>query len=113
MYKDTPESELAWCRKYATSAYTDAAFSFIRDKGYLATYKAMAERMRSIDAQLAAFPEAKANGSKGLQYAVERAQSTLENSAELFLAKADKMMQLGLPVDESLVAEAAEITTNA
>lgn len=114
MHDDTTtESDMAWLRNDAFSIYSTAARSFVIAKGYLATYKAMVESMRIINAQFGDFPEVTVNDIKKLEKVVKSAQDELENAAEYLLAKADKMMQLGLPVDESLIAEAAEIATNA
>lgn len=101
-----------WTVILAVQGYTDAAREFVKLQGYFITYSTMLSRMKIIDDQLAGIPDA-TTASDGLEKVVKDTHNDLVWSAEELIAKADRMLELGLPVDEALIAMAADIVTNA
>ena len=106
------DNERNWPVIIAVKGYTDAAREFVKLQGYFITYSTMLSRMKIIDDQLAGIPDA-TTASKGLEKVVKDTHDDLVWKANRLIAKADAMLELGLPVDEALIAMAADIATNA
>lgn len=105
-------NERNWPVIIAIKGYIDAAREFVKLQGNFITYSTMLSRMKIIDDQLAGIPDA-TTASDGLEKVVKDTHEDLVWDAEVLIAKADRMIELGLPVDEALIAMAADIITNA
>lgn len=103
---------MAWLRKNTISEYIVSAREFVKLQGEFITFSTMLSRMKIIDDQLAGVPDA-TPASKGLEKVVKDTHDDLVWKANRLIAKADAMLELGLPVDEALIAMAADIITNA
>lgn len=110
---DITESEMAWLRKNTISEYIVSAREFVKLQGEFITYSTMLSRMKIIDDQLAGIPDITLKASRGLEKVMKDTHDDLVWKANRLIAKADAMLELGLPVDEALIAMAADIITNA
>lgn len=107
------EKSRNWLVIIAVDGYTAAARDFVKTQGEFITYSTMLSRMKIIDDQLADVSEVTTKASRGLEKVVKDTHKDLVWSGHRLIAESDRMLELGLPVDEALIAMAADIITNA